>query len=254
MILEAVNKTLQFGGPCLDAGLCALMLVKARWRTFPALFALVFLDLVSSFVLYWIDPAGVSPVYARAYLVYDVANFLLQLLILYEIAKNVLKPAGIWEREAFKPLILIATIGAIVAFVATLFLQPVGIHHGTLIQMRADTFAGLLTCEAVVAMMFSAKEVGLPWRSHVMAIGQGLMIWSLIGASIDGCEVYLGPHSPYYSALYYVRSINYLVVVGYWTVSLWYEEPARKPISPALQKYIVALHERVQYDLGKVGH
>ena len=87
-----------------------------------------------------------------------------------------------------------------------------------------------------------------------MAIGQGLMIWSLVGASVDGFAIYLGPHSPYYSALYYVRSINYLVVVGYWTVSLWYEEPARKPISPALRKYIVALHERVQYDLGKAGH
>ena len=254
MIAEVIYKTLQFSGPSVDGCICAVMLVKGRWRHFPAFFSLLLLDLIASCVLYLIDPAGATPAYVRAYLGFDVASFVLQLFILLEIAKNVLKPAGIWEREAFKPLLLTATIGAIIALAATFFLQPAGAHRGELIQLRADVFTGLLTCQAVVAMMLSAKEVGLPWRSHVMAIGQGLMIWSLVIATTDGLSVYLGPHSVFDNALYYMRSVNYLVTVGYWTVSLWYEEPARKPISPALRKYIVALHERVQYDLGKAGH
>ncbi len=230
------------------------MIFKGRWRYFPALFFFVLLDLASSFALYLIDPSGLSSAYIDAYFIFDIASFALQLFILYEIGKSVLKPAGVWEKEAVKPLLLIASIGAIVALLATFLLQAPSVHTSQLLQLRADVFTGLLTCEAVIAMMLAASHVGLPWRSHVMAVGQGLMIWSLVIAAVDGIAVYLGPHNPYYSALYYVRSINYLVVVGYWTVSLWYEEPARKPISPALRKYIVALHERVQYDLGKAGH
>jgi hypothetical protein len=57
-----------------------------------------------------------------------------------------------------------------------------------------------------------------------------------------------------YDSLYYVRSIAYLGTLGYWSVALWREEPARKPISPALRKYIVALHDQVNYDLGKTGY
>ena len=103
-------------------------------------------------------------------------------------------------------------------------------------------------------MMLAASQVGLPWHSQVMAVGQGLLVWSLVAAAVEGCEAYLGPHNAYYESLYYIRSAAYLVALTYWTVSLWREEPARKPISPALRKYVVALHERVQYDLGKAGH
>ncbi len=80
------------------------------------------------------------------------------------------------------------------------------------------------------------------------------MFWALIFATLQGLAAYLGPHNLYYGTLYYLRSANYLVVLTYWTVSLWRDEPARRPISPALRKYVIALNERVQYDLGKVGH
>lgn len=254
MIAEAIDKASVFTGPVLDAGLCILMLAKGRWSTYPALFAFSALDLVSSLALYAIDPVGTSRGYAQWYLYFDIASFLLQLGILYEIAKNVLRPAGVWSRAAWKPLAIAGSIGAVAALLAAWLVQPTGIRGFAAWELRAEVFTGLLTCELVIAMMLSAREVGLPWRSHVMAIGQGLMAYQLVTVLIEGVAASIGPHSPYYTFLYYTRSLTYFVTLVYWSVSLWRTEPARRPISPALQKYVLALHERVQYDLGKVTH
>ncbi len=254
MILGAIDKTLFLSGPALDTALCITMFARKRIRSFPAVFVLVLLDLISGAVLYLVDPAGVSRTYVRVYVTFDSLSFALQVCILFELARAVLRPAGMWARGAVKPLALAGGVGTVLALVTALLLEPSGIHGPESIQLRAEMFTSLLACELVIAMMLSAKEVGLPWRSHAMAVGQGLMFWSLVAATVEGFSAYMGPHNPYYRTLYYVRSLNYLVMVTYWTVSLWHKEPERLPISPALRKYVVALHERVQYDLGKVGH
>jgi hypothetical protein len=80
------------------------------------------------------------------------------------------------------------------------------------------------------------------------------MVWALLLVVVEGLGPYLNYHNAIYDKLYYIRSITYLCTLGYWSVTLWREEPARKPISPALRKYIVALHDQVHYDLGKTGH
>jgi hypothetical protein len=41
----------------------------------------------------------------------------------------------------------------------------------------------------------------------------------------------------------------YLGAEVWWIVSFWAHEPARKPLSPKLQEYLIDLHRRVQYDL-----
>ena len=251
---EVVNNLLVFGGPSLDAILCLVMITKRRVGSFPALFSLLLLDSMCSALLYAVDPKFSSSLYFRLYIAYDFLSFAVQIWILLEVARCVLRPAGFWVKAAIKPLALAAGLGCVLAFIASISLQPSGLNRPASIQLQAEIFMSLLTCELVVAMMLSAKEVGLPWRSHVMAIGQGLMLWALVDATIEGVSAYLGPHSHYYQLFYYIRSINYFVVVSYWTVSLWRNEPARRPISPALRKYVIALNERVQYDLGKAGH
>ena len=238
----------------MDALLLSVLLARKRLGTFPCLSLFIAVDLLSGLVLFYVDSAAHSRVYANIYLIFDVLSFLVQLLMLFEIARNVLRISGGWKRAAVRLFIFISAGGALVAYLATFLIEPAGLTTGQSLQLRAEMFTGLMTCETVIAMMWSAKEMGLPWRSHVMAIGQGLMFWVLIAVTAVAAGAYLGPHNPYYTALYYLRGIAYLVTVAYWTVSLWRKEPERLPISPALRKYVVALHERVQYDLGKAGH
>ena len=230
------------------------MVTRRRITSFPVVFAFVVLDLVSGAALYLVDPSGTSRAYVHVYTAFDLSSFALQIGILFQLARAVLRPAGMWARGALKPLVSIGGAGTVLAFLTASLLEPSSIHGPQSLQLRAEMFTSLLACELVVAMMLSAKEVGLPWRSHAMAVGQGLMFWSLVEATVEGFSAYMTSSNPHYRALYYVRSLNYLVMVTYWTVSLWRKEPERRPISPALRKYVVALHERVQYDLGKVGN
>ncbi len=254
MFADILDKALVVSGPVLDGFLCAAILLRNRWRSFPALLAFALLDLVSSPLLYWVDPGGTSRLYTRLYVGYDVCSFLLQLLILYDVARNVLKPGDAWDARALRALTLLGISGVAIALAATIVLQPTEIHGTVNIFLRAEVFSSLLTCELVIGMMLSATKVGLTWRSHVMAVGQGLMLWALVVASEEGLYAHVGPNHPFGRFFYYARVLDYLVVVGYWTVSLWNEEPARRPTAPALRKYIVALHEQVQYDLGNTGH
>ena len=80
------------------------------------------------------------------------------------------------------------------------------------------------------------------------------MAYALAGVSIHALGAFFGPKSALFSYYYYVRVAIYLATLIYWSVRLWHEEPVRNPISPALRKYIVALHEQVHYDLGKARH
>ena len=56
----------------------------------------------------------------------------------------------------------------------------------------------------------------------------------------------------YYSFLDELRSVTYLAAVVWIILQLWRDEPERKPISPDLHEYILALHRRVEYDLRRL--
>ncbi len=249
-----LDNTLIVASGLCDASLCAVFLRKSRIRNYPALLAFVVADLISSPLFYLLRSSANFKLYTQVYMAYAIASFLLQLAILYEVARHVLRPNEKWTREALKRVFLVGTLGALMALLATLLIQPEGRPSPDINQLRADVFTGLLTCELVIAMMLASGRVGLGWRNHVMAIGQGLMVWALVSSTAEGAAAYLGPQSPYLNAFYLCRVFAYLGVVSYWCISLWHEEPARKPISPAFRKYVLALHETVHYDLGKVGH
>ncbi len=241
-----------WSGPAANAALVACLLYKKRWVKFPAFFALGLSGLVFSLFQVLASSASIHTRYT-VYYVDDVVSILLQLAVIVEIMLNVFKPNGKWVPEARRAFFIASVIGAAAAFGASFLLSPASVSHDFLLQLRVDTFTGLVTCEAVIAMMLAASHTGLPWKSHVMAVGQGLMFWALLTVSIEDIGAYFDPQGKS-DGIYYARLLIYLVTVAYWTVSLWREEPARKPISPALRKYIVALHDQVQYDLGKVGH
>lgn len=245
---------IEYSGPVAEAILLFVLAYKDRWRTFPAFSLMIATDLLFTATSNVAYDEGWRVVFGRLYVASQVVSLLLQIAVLLELARRVLKPTGAWSSGVKKPFYTIVCAGALLALTSSLFVSPGNIHGFRLFQLRSDIFTELLTCEIVIAMMLSANQVGLAWRNHVIAIGQGLIAWALLTALTDGLGVYLKSQNSFSPVFYYVRSFVYLGTVLYWTVALWHEEPARKPISPALRKYIVALNDRVQYDLEKAGH
>jgi hypothetical protein len=245
-----VDELVGYSGPLADSILLSVLIVRGRWKSFPAFSLLIVFDLVATVLNVAAGLTSNMVVYG----VLDATSIFLQVAVVFELLRHVLPRTSKLATEGRRVFINVSCAGLLCAGVASFLYNPPRMHGSPLYQMKLDLFASLLVCETVVAIMLAAQKVGLGWRNHLIAIAQGLTVWAFLLVIVEGIGPYLSFHNIVYDSLYYVRSIAYLGTLGYWSVALWREEPARKPISPALRKYIVALHDQVNYDLGKTGY
>jgi hypothetical protein len=230
--------------------LCVLIL-RGRWRTFPIFTALIAFDTFLTVSLYGIYAHGSKIWYARIYWAAAVVDFALQIGVVLEVARIVLRPTGAWVRDARKQFVIWALMGVALAVLLAWGVSPPGLKAKEAWEVRGSLFTSLVTCELVLVMALTATRLGLGWRSHVMALGQGLAVWSIVAVAVDGIQSYLGA-AQQFATLDHVRIFVYCASLLYWIVQFWLPEPVRRPISPEMRNYILALHRKVTYDLDSV--
>lgn len=232
--------------------LLVIMVSRARWREFPVLTALAGFDAALTVALFVIYRHGSPNLYAIVYWSTAFIDFALQLALIFEISRIVLKPTGTWARDARATFLTWGSVGAVIALALVYAVHPLGSSSNLASwELRANLFTDLLVCELFLAMMFAAHRLGLVWRNHVMGLAQGLTAWAIVSAFVDTAHTYLGSHHDF-TLLDHVSMFVYLGAQVYWIVTFWLPEPARRPLSPEMQQYLVALHEKVAYDLTRV--
>jgi hypothetical protein len=231
--------------------LFAVLIFRGRWRSFPVFTTWIGFAALRTVALFWIYRDGSNTLYARVYWSAAVFDFVLQLALVVEITRIVLRPTGTWVRDARRLFLLLGAAGLCVAALLAWGVSPPGLSAKDVWEVRCSLFASLVTCELVIFMAFSATRLGLGWRNHVMALAQGLGLWLLVAVAVDGIQSYLGAVQSF-ATLDHLRISVYCVALGYWIVQFWRPEPARSPISAELQKHILALHRRVTYDLDRL--
>jgi small-conductance mechanosensitive channel len=209
-------------------------------------------ETVLSPVLYVLFKQGLSSWYARVYWASILIEFALQLGIVFEIARIVLRPTGTWVRDARKQFIFWGAAGILFAAALPWLVTPPAATLLDRLVVRGDLFTSLVICELIAVVTRTSQSLGLGWRNHVMALGNGWTAWAVAAILVDGLHSYFGAQR-YFGELEHVKMVVYLVVLGYWTVQFWLEEPARQPISPQLSAYIQDLHRRVKNDLDTIG-
>jgi hypothetical protein len=112
-------------------------------------------------------------------------------------------------------------------------------------------FASALLSELFIAMMALSVSAGLPWRTHVAKIAQGLGAYSLISVLIDTGHSYFGVsrEQPAFIVISHVRMAAYLGCVGYWSVSLWRKERTARRMTAEMREKMFTLQMRVDYHL-----
>ncbi len=230
------------------AALLIVLLVRRRWRGTPVFTAAICYQLLESALLFVLSRHAAAHTYYVAYWTLAVGDYGLQVALIFELARIVLRPVGMWVRDARRGFLAWSAAGTLLAAGLAMTVAPPAMKGVDLWDARALVFTSLLTCELFLAMSASANRLGLAWRSHVMAIGQGLTVWAAIALLGDLGHVVLGPGKSFVM-LDDLREFAYLGVLAFWTVSLWLPEKARAPLSPDMQEYLVALHRKVQYDL-----
>ena len=230
-----------------------VLLVRKRWRQFPVFTILIGYYAAEAIVLFFVYRYSTLSVYARTYWITFALDILLQLALIFNIARTVLRPTGTWVRDARLSFFIWGLVGALVALGLTLTVHPSTPKSIDAWGIRAFLFTSLLFCELFLAMMLAAQRLGLVWRNHVMGLGQGLTAWALISAFVDVAHSYYGAaHLHDFMALEHIRDFAYIGALIYWSIIFWLPEPARRPLSDDMQKYLVALHAKVQYDSTQV--
>lgn len=248
MNLSAFDYILWAVGFFVGAALFAVLIYRGRWRGFFVFTAFEGICTAMTLLSYLVFRFGSRNQYERIYWVYEFLGFLLQLGVIGEIARIVLRPTGTWFQDAKKQFLFWGAAGILFAAALPWLVTPPGAIWQYRLAMRADLFTSLVTCELIAVVTRTSKSLGLGWRNHVMALGNGWTVWAVTAILVDGAHCYFGTHH-YFRELEHVGISVSILVNIYWIVQFWLEEPARQPISPELRAYIEALHQRIKNNL-----
>lgn len=232
--------------------LLTVLLIRKRTRSFPVFSIFIGYQVLETTILFgafhirrkYLGHTG----YFWSYWTLSVGNYALQLCLILEIARDVLRPTGTWIRDAKRSFVTWSIIGTVVAAGMALELAPPGDKGIELWTERSSVFTSLLICEMFLAVSAAANKLGLPWRSHIMALGQGLTLWAIVALIVDVTHVLTGWRRDL-PVLDLSRNLTYLGAVIFWALAFARPAEARTPLSPEMEQYIVALHERVQENL-----
>lgn len=243
-IFEDVVWALSF---LVNACLLLVLVVKQRWREFPFFTAWMGFQVLLTVALFAIYRQGSAKLYSEVYWSTGILDFLLQICVVTEIARIVLRSRGTWIHDSRKRFIVFAVLGTLFAAAVTFIMHPSARTSNEVWEMRADLFTSLMFCEVFLAMMGSANRLSLQWDTHVMGLGEGLLAWGSVAVIIDAMHTFLGRYR-WYALLEDLRSVVWIAAGIYWIIVFWRPQTEKPPLSPEMQKYLVDLHHRVQYD------
>ena len=248
MTLSTLDQVLWAASLIGHAALASVLVVRKRWKEFPVFTSFVIYEALTTLFLFAVLHTASKRAYFLAYWITGFGNYVYQVAVIYEIARDVLRPTGRWVREAQRSFFLWGGLGLVVAAVLASQLGLPQSKGLDLWEARIQVFTSMLTCELFLAMSTAANRLGLQRRSYVVALGLGITVWACVALLQDFAHAALGwDHSLVGSA--YFEEVVYLFVLVYWIVTFSLPEKARAPLSPEMRQYLLALHKRVNYDL-----
>jgi hypothetical protein len=234
--------------------LLMVLFVRRRAASFPA-----FTTYVAFSVLH--DAAEFLAFYYLSFATYrnifyslEILDVGLQILVFYELAVHVFCPTGTWARDVRRAFLGLVAASAGVAFLLSWIAQPPAPLRVQTFILRADFFSSLLMSELFVGTVVLTVTVGLPWKTHVARIAQGLGAYSLLtlATTIGVASVGITANNTVFAALIRAQKLVWLACQVYWIVTLWREAPAPRELPEVMRAQIFSLQNRVKDDLIRI--
>ncbi len=248
MNLSALDNALWAASLVGHVALAIVLVIRKRVGSFPVFTAFVAFEASRTILLFFVLRYGSKHAYFLAYWITGFADYIFQVALIFEIARDVLRPTGRWVLDARKSFLGWGSAGLVASALLALQIGPPQSQGLDLWDVRITVFTSLLTCELFIAMAAVANRLGLQWRSHAVAISQGIALWAFVALLEEFGHVIFG-WDRQFVIFVHVRMLVYLAVLVYWIGAFWLPEKARAPLSPEMSAYLLALRERVQYDL-----
>jgi hypothetical protein len=230
------------------AALFGVLIGRKRWKQFPFFTALVGFEAFSAVALY--AALKHAQIYSWLYWVAQIVEFVLQLAVVVEIARQVFKPFGRWAAGARSFWIGACGVSLVAALGLTFVASPHAPTYSWAWVIKGNLFAVMLTCMISIAVLVTARQYGLAWRNHVIGLAQGWTLWAFIAFAVETCQSYFG-YSSFYTEVGYIGELANLAAVIYWIFIFWQEEPSRA-MSPEMLEILVERQRQLDYYVAKV--
>jgi hypothetical protein len=232
-------------GLLLQASLCFVIFRKGLARLYPIFVLYLLLNLAEDPIGWLLNGGGVA--YRRYYFIVTVLDYVLQLLVVFEIGRNVLRPA---KRSIPFPVAPVATVGvllcAIVAASFTRQAQAVGTEH--LVQVSMQVTLGMAVLKLLVFAVLAgfAQVLGINWKSHVLQLATGFAFYAGVSLliQISSSHVSIADREAYIahlSRLMQIQSLAYNGTLAFWIWAFSRNEAPRKDFTPQMQEVLVTI-------------
>jgi hypothetical protein len=237
-VLYAVVSLLGF---VAQIGLLAILLVRRHYKTFPIFTLYLSINLLCDLGTIAVGlhrPHAASTLYLASL----PLQYLLELGVLLEIAWNVLRPVLTslpkGTIRVFAGLIALAVLsGTLLAW----HFQDTGnkIYD---IKGPLDLTVGLLRMLIFAAIAGFAQVLGIGWKNKVLQLATALSFYSAVDLIVSLSERHAGG----FHALEPLRSVAYLLEVGFLVWAFTTKEVRRREFSPQMAQFLVTLAGRAK--------
>ncbi|HEY4379406.1 MAG TPA: hypothetical protein VGN01_03610 [Acidobacteriaceae bacterium] len=240
----------------LCGGLLTLLvlIVRGRVRSFPFFTTYIAQGVCTSVAEYFILCHFPILTYCYCYWALGIVDEVFQLFVFYELAKHVFCPTGVWAQDVRRTFLGLVGASVVVALLLTVLAHPTGRLPLQTFVLRSDFFSAALMSELLVGMLVLSATVGLPWKTHVARIAQGLGAYSLLCVATDPITNYLvaNRRADLYKYVNHLEISTYLACEIFWIVMLWREAPVPRELPESMRIQIYTLQKEVENDLIRV--
>jgi len=234
--------------------LLSILLIRRRFTVFPIFTAFIVANVLRTAALYFVKLYGTRADYFYTYWSLALLDTALQLCVVYEMYSLTFRPRGVWAPDLRGTFAWLATGSVAVAAGLTWLAAPHARLWMQVVIIKGGFFTSAWMSELFVGMIVLAVKAGLPWKTHVARISQGLGVYSIIDVLIEAGHSYFGLErdSPIYTKLTHFRMTAYLLCLAYWIVMLWRNAPDSKRLPDNMRGQLIQLQNIVDSDLEKI--
>jgi hypothetical protein len=241
LTIDTVSVT---AGLILQAGLALVLIRRSLARFYPVFLLYLFLNLVE-------DPLGWalqgSQAYLRYYFVVTILDYILQLLILVEIARNVIRPA---KRSIPFPIAPVATVGILLCLLVAVSFSPqiqlIGLDHTREVLIRVSILLAILKILLFVILAVFAQVLGIGWKSHVLQLASGFAFYGAVSLLVQLSSTHIAEadrstYIVHLTRLAQIQSAAYNGTLVFWIWAFSRNEAPRKDFTPQMQEVLVTI-------------
>ncbi len=244
MLAISTDRFFEAAGLIGYAALLFVLIMRRRASRFPVFTALVVYNIIQSTFLFGLSHIGSPRQQYFGFWWSTALGYALEVGFIFELALGIIRSTGLVTRQALMPFLSWSVFGGVVAAWIADVLTTRKSQGWDLWDMRATYFATCLTCFLYLAMLKVVNRWHLPWRMHVLKLGQGFAAWQLVSTLMDTLHVWLG--WIWEDRIFdEVSKVMYLAVLMFWSVSLWFPEwDSHAKSSPESERLIMALAKK----------